>query len=232
MAVIDDKDMSEMTEAKKKKVANWFVKYGSMWHVDPVLLACIAAKESGFRPSPPPLVYCQTKIVDGSARKVCKPKRLEEGMMQSIPYLRVTKRGYWYCFGKVLSDREDLRDREASICVGAYELSSRSMWVKSRIKRRGRIRARNRRHSRFLSRMTRKYGKGIIPVFWATATYNWGPRILKRNRGRYDSLGYPIRVIRCYAKYAYGPKKEKFKDAKVKVASEEVRGTGGSGCQD
>lgn len=201
-AVINDRDLSGMDKDERVEMATWFIQYGKRWNVDPILLACIAAKESGFRASPPPLIYCKTRIERGKAVKVCKRRRLEEGMMQSIPNLKVTKRGYWFCTGKVLANRSDLRDRRASICVGAYELSSRKMWVSSRIKRRGKIRSRSHRHSRYLRKII-GYGKQLISMFWSAATYNWGPRILKRNKGRYDSLGYPIRVMRCYTKYAY-----------------------------
>jgi hypothetical protein len=200
--LIKDKSTVNLSKQEQKDLVGWFYKYAKKWRVDPLLAACIAATESNFKARPPYLKYCRTKIVGGSAVEVCKRRRAgrrEEGMMQSIPRLKVTKMGYWLCTGKQLSLKE-LHNRRKSICVGMYEMTSRKWWVTKNKW----IRPRNNRHRKFLLRLKKLYPhiyKDLRTKFWVAGTYNWGPKILKRNRRRFDNIGYPIRIMRCYLKY-------------------------------
>jgi hypothetical protein len=204
ITIINAKSMVKFTGEEKKELTQWFRFYGKKWRVDPVLSACIAASESNFRASPPPCVYCKTKIVNGSAVEDCKPRRKEVGMMQSLHYQKVTRLGYWLCTGKPWN-RSRMKNRRISICVGSFELTNRRWWVR---KNKRWIRARNKRHKRFLYKIRKKYPnkyKYLKEMFWTAGTYNWGPRILRRNkRKRYDNIGYPIRVMRCYLRYSNG----------------------------
>lgn len=203
-AVVAARAEPSVTARQRADISKWIVEYAARWHVDPLLVACVAASESRFLARPRGLLYCRTKIVGERAVEVCRRERRELGMMQSVPRLRVTAAGYWFCFGKVLV-KSRLNERRVSTCVGTYELSSRRRWVRRRIGRRGRVRPRCRRHRRYLRGIRRKYPatyKRLYERFWTAATYNWGPRILRHNGSRFDSLGYPIRVMRCYLRFA------------------------------
>lgn len=184
---------------KVRRIAGIIESQARRWHVDPLLVACITASESNFRDNPPPV--CRKKIVGGVERKVCDKKSV--GMMQSLPRQKVTKFGFWLCYGSKRKYRwTELLRTKASFCVGSYELSTRRFWVRTR-----RIKARNYRHRKFLRWMRKRWPaqyRSLKENFWTAATYNWGPRILHRNRGRWDSVGYPIRVMRCYTRYMVG----------------------------
>lgn len=199
--VVSARSMGKLSAAKQRRIVHLLTTYGRRWHVDPVLAACVAAKESNFRNKPPALTYCKTRIKNGSAVQVCRKQQREEGMMQSVPYQRVTKRGFWFCFGTSRKySRAALRKTDAGICVGIYELSTRRLWVR----RRPWLKPRHHRHRRFLKVLRRKYPRRyteLARMFWAVGTYNWGPKILSYNT-RYDAIGYPIKVLKCYLKYS------------------------------
>lgn len=207
--VVAAKAASSVTKAQEKRIVHLITKYSKRWHIDPVLAACVAARESNFRSTPPPMKYCRTEIRGGSAVEVCKRERREEGMMQTVPWQLVTRKGLWFCFGPTIRSsttwlrRIALRRPRIGICVGIYELSSCRYWV-----RRRRIRPRHNRHRRFLKSLRMKYPKRytrLAEMFWTAGTYNWGPKIRATNN-RYDAIGYPIKVLKCYLRYSVDDK--------------------------
>jgi len=139
--------------------ARYFIKYGSKWGVDPLLLAAVGYTESGFRAKPLNRYGSRCGMVNTRRcgpgpcpprwERVCKRYRItagEVGLMQVLWYDKSTRVGYKLCTGKDLltkrqwqrlkRDKKEsiiakifIRRPDIAICVGAYELSKWKQWA-------------------------------------------------------------------------------------------------------
>ncbi len=140
-----------------QEFARLFVKNGRRWGVDPVIVACVAYIESGFRARPRPVwkTKCREKLVGSCTRrpgpcyprykKICRKVRLdagESGILQSLWYDKSTRIGYKLCTGKKLfakcgrsrkarrsCAKKRLSPPKIAVCVGTYELSKWKRWA-------------------------------------------------------------------------------------------------------
>jgi hypothetical protein len=190
-------------------LARWFVKYGSAWRVDPLLAASVALQESHFRdrPSRCYVTKCRTKIDSktGSAVEVCK--RVwpgERGMLQIIP--RYARASFTACKGRSWRDPDELYDTETNICVGMHLMAKRRRAVRKRrlFVARGH-KHRWRRHFKPCSYRQRRFcnngNRRLCAKHWWIASWNWGShRVYCRRVSKFDHAGYPIRVLRRYAR--------------------------------
>ena len=195
-------------EKRAKRLARLFRKYGRMWKVDPWVGVSIAQQESHFRDHPPPVLVkrCKTRIVDGNTVEICrKVWPGDRGMMQIIP--RWARASFMACKGRSWHDPDELEDTETNICVAMHLLA----------KRRARILKQMRQERLFIVRGARwhyqrkwkpcsprqlrfcRSNRGLCKRLWWVAAWNWGwHRLFCGGHTRFDTQGYPIKVLRRY----------------------------------
>lgn len=198
-----------MKRSRAAELSRLFRKYGRMWKVDPWIGVSIAMQESHFRDRPPPLkiTRCKTKIVDGSAIEICRKYWPgERGMMQVIP--RWARSSFMACKGGSWKDPDELEDTETNICVGMHLLARRRARIRKTMRKRRLfvVRGASWRYQRVwkpCSWRQRKFCKNgnlaLCKRMWWVASWNWGShRLFCGGRNRWDTQGYPIKVLKRY----------------------------------
>jgi hypothetical protein len=127
--------------------------------------------------------------------------------MQVIPWEKSTIQGYKLCTGiNRRPSRRALRNPKTNICIGIYELSEKRKDVNRYInwyRKRNRLRYCQWYNDRYWHWRHRNFFKrypSLKKYFWVGA-YNWGPRVITRNRQPFDTVGYPLAVLKCFNKY-------------------------------
>lgn len=196
-------------EKRAKRLAHLFRKYGRMWKVDPWVGVSIAQQESHFRDHPPPVLVkrCKTRIVDGNTVEICrKVWPGDRGMMQIIP--RWARSSFMACKGRSWHDPDELEDTETNICVAMHLLAKRRARIQKQMKQKRFFHVRGvpkRRYQRTWKpcspRQLRfcRSNRGLCKRLWWVASWNWGwHRLFCGGRSRFDTQGYPIKVLRRY----------------------------------
>jgi hypothetical protein len=206
-----------------------FVTYGRRWKVDPIIVACVAYIESGFKAKPPTLwkTKCIDRLVGNCGRrpgpcypqwkKVCRRVKRsagEAGMLQTLWYDKSTREGYKLCTGKKLKGTKAKKKRllsppKVAICVGAYELSKWKRWATKggygRIRRSQRMTPKSKRNVSFFKR-----NPSLRKHFWVSF-HNWGSN-------KWVGNGYPRAVLSCFKRFRAGIKQNRSKPKKIASA--------------
>jgi hypothetical protein len=217
--------------SKYGEFARHFVAYGRRWKVDPLLIACVARIESGYKATPHARWSTSCTTSRGACVKgispclpiyqtLCKRVRItagEAGMMQVLWYDRSTRAGYKLCTGqkllvrgsraqRVREARAKLNVPKVAICVGAYELGKWRSW------------AMKGGHGLIRCKRYWQKPKGEIkcPLRMRPRT-KWNVQFFRRNRdlrphfwvsfynwgsNKWVGNAYPRAVLTCYKRYS------------------------------